>query len=47
MQIPTATHWKEIRDFYGKDGGRIDGPEVDRVSTGRPTESTNLDLWEL
>jgi hypothetical protein len=24
-------------------GGRIEGPKEDRDSTGRPTESTNLD----
>lgn len=25
--------------------GRIEGPEEDRHSTGRPVESTNLDSW--
>ena len=28
-------------------GGRIEGPEGDRNSIGRPTESNNLDLWGL
>ena len=27
-------------------GGRITGPKGDRNSTGRPTESTNLDPWD-
>jgi hypothetical protein len=27
--------------------GRIEGCEVDRKSTERPTESTNLDSWDL
>ena len=35
----------EVRDSYGRVGGRIEGPEGDRNSTGRPTESTNLDPW--
>jgi hypothetical protein len=33
----------ELGDSYGRIGGRIVGPEGDRNSTGRPTESTNLD----
>ena len=37
----------ELWEFYGRAGGRIEGPEEDRDSTGRPTESTNLDLWGL
>ena len=28
-------------------GRRIEGPEEDRDSTKRPTESTNLDTWGL
>jgi hypothetical protein len=33
----------EIRDSYG----RAEDPERDKNSMGRPTESTNLDPWEL
>lgn len=32
----------ELEDSYGRDGGRIEGPEEDRNSIGRPTEPTNL-----
>ena len=32
---------------YEKVGGRIKDPEGNRNSTGRPTESTNLDPWGL
>jgi hypothetical protein len=35
----------ELGDSYGRVGERFGGPERDRNSTGRPTESTNLDLW--
>jgi hypothetical protein len=35
----------ELRDSYGKIGGRIAGPQGDRNSTGRPTDSTNPDSW--
>jgi hypothetical protein len=28
-------------------GGKIEGPEQDRNSTGRPTESTNMDPWGI
>jgi hypothetical protein len=43
----TAKQWMELRDFDGRVGGRIEGLEGDRNSAGRPTESTNLDLWGL
>ena len=33
----------ELGDSYGRVGGRIMGPEGDRNSTGRSSESTNLD----
>jgi hypothetical protein len=33
----------EFGDFYGRIERRIVGPEGDRNSTGRPTESPNLD----
>jgi hypothetical protein len=45
MQRPTAKHWMQLRDFYGRFRERIDSPEGDRNSTRRPTESTNLDPW--
>jgi len=35
----------ELSDTYGRIGGRIGGPKGDRNSTGRPTESTKLELW--
>jgi hypothetical protein len=35
--------WLELGDSYGRIGGRIASPKGDRNSTGRPTESTNLD----
>jgi len=35
----------ELGNSYGRIGGRIVGPEGDRNSTGRPTETTNLDPW--
>jgi hypothetical protein len=35
----------ELEDPCGKIGGRIAGPKGDMKSTGRPTESTNLDPW--
>ena len=37
--------WMELWEFYEKTGGSISGPEGDRNSTGRPAESTNLELW--
>jgi hypothetical protein len=36
----------ELRDSYGRIGGRIEGPEGNRNFTGRHTESTNLDPWD-
>ena len=35
----------KLEDSYGRVGGRIEGPKGDRNSTGKSTESTNLDLW--
>ena len=35
----------KVVDSYVRKGGRIVGLKRDRNSTGRPTESTNLDLW--
>ena len=37
----------QVRDTYGRVEGKIKGPEVDGNPTERPTESTNLDPWEL
>jgi hypothetical protein len=37
----------KVRDSYGKVRGKTEDPEGDKNSTGRPTESTNLDSWEL
>jgi hypothetical protein len=35
----------KLGDSCGRIVGRISGPEGDRNSIGRPTESTNLDPW--
>jgi hypothetical protein len=35
----------ELKDVYERIGGWIADPQGDRNSTGRPTESTNLDSW--
>ena len=37
----------EVGDSYGRVGERTQGPKGDRNSTGRATESTNLDSWGL
>jgi hypothetical protein len=37
----------EGRDTYGKVGKKIKSPEVDGNSTGRLTESTYLDPWDI
>jgi hypothetical protein len=37
----------ELRESYGRVGRRIEGSEEDRDSTGRPTESINMDPWGL
>lgn len=34
-----------LEDAYGRIGGKMVGPEKDRNSTGRPTESPNPDSW--
>jgi hypothetical protein len=36
----------ELVESYGR-VGRIEGPEEDRDSKGKPTESINLDSWQL
>ena len=35
----------EFGESRGRVGGRTEGPEGDRNSIGRPTESTNMDPW--
>jgi hypothetical protein len=47
MQTPTAKYYIELWESYVKVERRIEGPEEDRDSTGRPTESTNGHLWGL
>jgi len=37
----------DFEQSYGRAERRIEEPEEDRDSTGRPTESTNLDPWGL
>jgi hypothetical protein len=34
MQTPTAKHWTEDEDPYGRGRGRIEGPERNRDPTG-------------
>jgi hypothetical protein len=46
MQKAIAKHWMNLRDSYGRVGGKIEGPGGDRNSTERPTESTNLEMVE-
>jgi hypothetical protein len=47
MQTLTAKHWTEVRDPYGRIGGKSEGTEGDGNPIDRPTVSTNLDCWEL
>ena len=47
MQIPSAKHWKELEDSYRSVRGKIEGNEGNENTTGKPTQSTNLDLWEF
>jgi hypothetical protein len=42
MQIPTMKHPADLEVSCGRVGGRIKGPEGDRNSIGKPTDSTNL-----
>jgi hypothetical protein len=42
-----SKHWTQLRESYGRVGGRIKGPGGDRDFTGRPIGSTNLDAWGL
>jgi hypothetical protein len=43
MQISIVQQWMELGDPYGRIRGRIVDPELDRNSTGRLTNSTNMD----
>jgi hypothetical protein len=45
IQTPIAKQWMEIGDSFGKIGGRFMSPGRYRKSTGRPTESNNLNPW--
>jgi hypothetical protein len=47
MHVLTANHWTENGDPYGRVRGRIEETEGHGNPIGRPTVSTNLDLWEL
>jgi hypothetical protein len=42
MQTPIAKQWMELGDSYGIRGGWIAGHKGDRNSTGRSTESINM-----
>ena len=44
--IMCKEQWIELRDSYGRIGGKTVSPEGDRSATGRPIESTNLDPWD-
>jgi hypothetical protein len=50
METGTKTHTKTLAEFgntHGRFGERVEGQKEDGNSLERPTESTNLDLWEL
>jgi hypothetical protein len=47
MQILIPNHWTELGDAFWSVRGRTEGTEERGNSIGRPTMSTNLDLWEL
>ena len=47
MQIPTAKYWMDVRNTYGRVGGRIEVSERGKNSTEIATETTKLDPWEL
>jgi hypothetical protein len=42
MQRPTAKHKVELREFYERGEGRIEGARRVKVITRIPTASTNL-----
>jgi hypothetical protein len=37
-------HRDKVQESYGRVAGRIQRPKMFRDSTGKPTDSTNLDL---
>jgi hypothetical protein len=37
----------ELEKFCGRVSGKIEGHEGNRIFTGRPTLSTNLDVWRV
>jgi hypothetical protein len=43
MQRPIAKQWMELENYYGRVGGRTEGTEGDRNSTGKPTETWTLE----
>jgi hypothetical protein len=47
MQRLTSKHYIELRKSYGRVRRRVEGLKDDRDSTGRSTESINLDCWGL
>jgi hypothetical protein len=44
---PTVKQWMELGDSYEGVEKKIEGPRGDSNSSGRPTESTNMDLGAL
>ena len=46
MQRPRARQ-AELEESCGREGKRIEGTREVKDTTGKPTESTNLDPWEL
>ena len=44
-QKAIAKYYLELRVFCRKPEGKVEGPKEYSYSTGRPTESTNLDPW--
>jgi hypothetical protein len=46
-QITTVKHWTEFGNSYGRVGRGIESHERDGKLTGGPTDSTNLEFWEL
>ena len=43
LELDTETHGQTLDGAYGRVRVRTEGPEEDRDSAGRPTESINLD----
>jgi len=47
MQTPTAGHWTEVGNPYGRVPERVEGPEGYGFPTGGRTVSTKLEPWDL